>query len=178
MENKVFQELKDKVCVITGGAGVIGSAVVRGLTSVGMKTVILDINGKLAAEVSGSIQAETGVEVLGLQADVLSRESLEKARDAIHKKLGRISYLINGAAWTGASIADDPRVASNVRGTVSFAQRSTPNTRSVQLFINLKNNVRLDSAIGYVAPTDKLAGRDRDILAVRDQRRSPVGIQG
>jgi NAD(P)-dependent dehydrogenase (short-subunit alcohol dehydrogenase family) len=97
MENKVFQELKDKVCVITGGAGVIGSAVVRGLTSVGMKTVILDINGKLAAEVSGSIQAETGVEVLGLQADVLSRESLEQARDIIHDKLGRISYLINGA---------------------------------------------------------------------------------
>jgi NAD(P)-dependent dehydrogenase (short-subunit alcohol dehydrogenase family) len=97
MENKVFQELKDKVCVITGGAGVIGSAVVRGLTSVGMKTVILDINGKLAAEVSGSIQAETGVEVLGLQADVLSRESLEQARDTIHGKLGRISFLINGA---------------------------------------------------------------------------------
>ena len=97
MENKVFHELKDKVCVITGGAGVIGSSVVRGLSSVGMKTVILDINGKLAGEVSGRIQTETGMEVLGLQADVLSRESLEQARDTIHQKLGRISYLINGA---------------------------------------------------------------------------------
>jgi NAD(P)-dependent dehydrogenase (short-subunit alcohol dehydrogenase family) len=82
MEKTAFKELKDKVCVITGGAGVIGSAIVKGLSSVGMKVVILDINGKLAAEVAGRIQAETGNPVLGLQADVLSLESLEAARDA------------------------------------------------------------------------------------------------
>jgi NAD(P)-dependent dehydrogenase (short-subunit alcohol dehydrogenase family) len=97
MEKTAFKELKDKVCVITGGAGVIGSAIVKGLSSVGMKVVILDINGKLAAEVAGRIQAETGNPVLGLQADVLSLESLEAARDAIHQKAGRISCLINGA---------------------------------------------------------------------------------
>ncbi len=97
MEKSAFSELKDRVCVITGGAGVIGSAVVRGLAAAGMKTVILDINGKLAAEVSARIQKETGSTVLGLQADVLSRESLEQARKAIHEQAGRISYLINGA---------------------------------------------------------------------------------
>ena len=97
MEKSAFSELKDRVCVITGGAGVIGSAVVRGLAAAGMKTVILDINGKLAAEVSARIQKETGSPVLGLQADVLSRDSLEQARKAIHEQAGRISYLINGA---------------------------------------------------------------------------------
>jgi len=97
MDNKAFKELKDKVCVITGGAGVIGSSIVMGLSAVGMKTVILDINGELADEVAARIQAETGVEVIGLQADVLSRESLDQARETIHQKFGRISYLINGA---------------------------------------------------------------------------------
>jgi len=97
MENKAFSELKDKVCVITGGAGVIGSSIVRGLTTVGLKLVILDIDGELAVKVAAEIQAGTGAEVTGLKADVLSRESLEDARNTIHRKFGRISYLINGA---------------------------------------------------------------------------------
>lgn len=97
MDNQAFSELKDRVCVVTGGAGVIGSAIVRGLAGAGMKSVILDINGELADKVSSRIKAETGAEVLGLQADVLSRESLEKARETIHGELGRIAYLINGA---------------------------------------------------------------------------------
>ena len=97
MENKAFSELKDKVCVITGGAGVIGSSIVRGLTTVGLKLVILDIDGELAVKVAAEIQAGTGAEVTGLKADVLSRESLEEARNTIHRKFGRISYLINGA---------------------------------------------------------------------------------
>lgn len=97
MDNQAFSELKDRVCVVTGGAGVIGSAIVKGLAVAGMKSVILDINGELADKVSSRIKAETGAEVLGLQADVLSRESLEKARETIHGELGRIAYLINGA---------------------------------------------------------------------------------
>jgi NAD(P)-dependent dehydrogenase (short-subunit alcohol dehydrogenase family) len=97
MENTAFAEFKDKVCVITGGAGVIGSSIVMGLARTGMKTVILDINRELAEKVASGIQSETGSEVIGMEADVLSRESLEAARETIHSKLGRISYLINGA---------------------------------------------------------------------------------
>ena len=97
MKNRAFEEFKDKVCVITGGAGVIGSSIVRGLASTGMKIVILDINKELAEKVSAEIQAETGAKVLGLEANVLSRESLEEARSTIHEKFGRINYLINGA---------------------------------------------------------------------------------
>ena len=52
MENQFFSELKDKVCVITGGAGVIGSSIARGLAKAGMKTVILDIDEALAGFVS------------------------------------------------------------------------------------------------------------------------------
>jgi peptidyl-prolyl cis-trans isomerase A (cyclophilin A) len=41
-------------------------------------------------------------------------------------------------------IQDDPVKASNVRGAVTFAQTSAPNSRSTQLFINFGNNSRLD----------------------------------
>ncbi len=38
-----------------------------------------------------------------------------------------------------------PCVASNVRGTVTFAAQDAPNTRTTQLFINLGDNERLDA---------------------------------
>lgn len=48
--------------------------------------------------------------------------------------------------WRDRSIADEPTVASNVRGTMSFA-RAGPETRSYTMFINLVDNERLDDAM-------------------------------
>lgn len=42
-------------------------------------------------------------------------------------------------AWRGRTIPDDPRVLSNVRGTVAFAFKD-PNGRTTQLFVNLRDN--------------------------------------
>jgi peptidyl-prolyl cis-trans isomerase A (cyclophilin A) len=42
-------------------------------------------------------------------------------------------------------IQDDPVKTSNVRGAVTFAQTSAPNSRSTQLFINFGNNAFLDN---------------------------------
>lgn len=42
--------------------------------------------------------------------------------------------------------------------------------RMVTEYVDHYNNVRLNSAIGYIAPADKLSGRDRQILKERDKK--------
>jgi len=48
------------------------------------------------------------------------------------------------AAWEPLTIADDSVKQSNVRGMVTFAAGSAPDTRSTQLFINYADNRNLD----------------------------------
>ena len=48
------------------------------------------------------------------------------------------------AEWMNAYIPDDPVVASNTRGRIAFAF-TDPGTRATQVYINLVDNVRLDS---------------------------------
>jgi len=54
-------------------------------------------------------------------------------------------------AWHARCLADEPVKHSNTRGTVAYA-RGDPNTRSVQLFINLRDNPKLDSLSGFGFP--------------------------
>ena len=48
-------------------------------------------------------------------------------------------------AWSGRRIADDSVRESNRRGTVTFGAGGQANTRTVHLFVNLRDNARLDA---------------------------------
>jgi peptidyl-prolyl cis-trans isomerase A (cyclophilin A) len=54
-------------------------------------------------------------------------------------------------AWQSRRIPDDPVRHSNTRGTIAFASEG-PNTRTVQLFINLRDNPKLDTYGGGFPP--------------------------
>ncbi len=92
-----FNDLSGKVCVITGGAGVLGTEIVKGLASVGIKVAIADINKEVADKVAAGISKEYDAEIIGIEANVLDKESLKRAKAEINEKLGPIDILINGA---------------------------------------------------------------------------------
>jgi len=58
-------------------------------------------------------------------------------------QFGISAYPAVTAAWRGTDIKDDPVTQSNKRGYITFATAG-PNTRTTQVFINLKDNVSLD----------------------------------
>ncbi len=97
MEDLSFKDLKDKVCVITGGGGVLGNSFARGLASVGVIPVILDINEEAAKQLAADIIAEYGVNSVGYKANVLEKSSLESVHKQILSDVGEIDMLINGA---------------------------------------------------------------------------------
>ena len=89
--------LKDKVAVITGGAGIICSTMARSLASQGVKTVILDLNKEAAMETARQIEKEFGVASIGVSASVLDKLSLLSAKKEINDIFGKIDILVNGA---------------------------------------------------------------------------------
>lgn len=98
-----FNDLRNKVCVITGGAGVLGSSISRALASSGIKTVIADIDEKAAVELATTVEAETGIKCIGLKTDVLSKESLKQMKLEVNRLLGPIDLLVNGAGGNSPS---------------------------------------------------------------------------
>jgi NAD(P)-dependent dehydrogenase (short-subunit alcohol dehydrogenase family) len=97
MQKYSFDDLNGKVCVITGGGGVIGAVLAKGLASVGAKVAILDIKKEFADKVADEIVRDFGTEAIGVEANVLDKSSLEESKKIVMKKFGLIDILINGA---------------------------------------------------------------------------------
>jgi NAD(P)-dependent dehydrogenase (short-subunit alcohol dehydrogenase family) len=90
--------LKDRVAIVTGGAGLLGYYHAAILAAAGASAVLLDLasaNPKCRAE---QIEQEYGGCAVGLDCDITSEVSVEKARDEILNLFGRIDILINNAA--------------------------------------------------------------------------------
>lgn len=91
-----FDDLKGRNCVITGGFGILGMALTRGLVEAGVNLAVISRSADNPAK-GEAIAKEFGVKCLGISASTLDKEALIAARDLIHEKLGKIDILINCA---------------------------------------------------------------------------------
>lgn len=101
-------KLKDKVAIITGGNGVLGGAIARGLAAQGVKIGILGRNTETVKKRVEELNAGDS-QATALIADVLNKQNLEEAKKLILEKYGRIDILINAAGGNmpGATINPD-----------------------------------------------------------------------
>ncbi|MFV5687427.1 SDR family oxidoreductase [Flavobacterium sp. ZT3R25] len=100
--------LKGKVALITGGSGVLGGQMGEVLAKAG---AIVGIMGSTLAKADIVVNKikENGGEAFAVAANVLDKPSLEKVKDLILEKYGRLDILINAAGGNvpGATIAPD-----------------------------------------------------------------------
>jgi NAD(P)-dependent dehydrogenase (short-subunit alcohol dehydrogenase family) len=98
MSNDLFQlfDLKNTVAVVTGGGGVLCSAMCQALAGAGAKVAVLDISLKAAQRVADQIGEDDG-QAIAFECDVLSKDSIEAAAQVVINQYGQVDILINGA---------------------------------------------------------------------------------
>ncbi|WP_414733678.1 SDR family NAD(P)-dependent oxidoreductase [Acetobacterium carbinolicum] len=92
----IYKEFKDKVALVTGGAGGIGKATVRKLGANGCKVFICDISDAIVNTTIEEIQSE-GIDIDGVSVDIACEESVQAMVDACIKRYGKIDYLVTAA---------------------------------------------------------------------------------
>lgn len=91
-----MQDFKDKVAVITGGAGGVGRAIAIALANEGAKVVISDINDKKLEETTAELKA-INPEAMGIRADVSKLDSVLALANAVYEKFGQVDLMFANA---------------------------------------------------------------------------------
>lgn len=101
-------DLTGKVAVVTGGTGVLGSVMCKGLAAAGAKVAVCGRRKEVAQEVVDAIVAEGGT-AMALPADVTDKDSTQAAADTLVAAWGTIDILVNAAGGNqpGATIGPD-----------------------------------------------------------------------
>ncbi|MCM1439856.1 MAG: SDR family oxidoreductase [Roseburia sp.] len=103
-------DLKDKVVVITGAAGVICSHLAKAIAQCGAKVAILDRDLAKAKEFAEQLVSD-GYKAKGFEANVLIKDSLEKCHEDVLKTFGKCDILINGAGGNNPKATTDNEYA-------------------------------------------------------------------
>lgn len=85
--------LSGKVCVVTGGAGGIGQAIVREFLSAGARVAILDRSADAVTAFAG----EQGENAIGIACDVTSESDVSAALNQVIRAFGKCDILVNNA---------------------------------------------------------------------------------
>jgi NAD(P)-dependent dehydrogenase (short-subunit alcohol dehydrogenase family) len=105
--------VNNKVCVITGGAGMLGEQFAVALLEAGGIVYILDINESLVKMKAEELNKLYGPKCFGIVADITNERSISDACSFILQRSHSVDVLINNAA-------NNPKVEKNE--TINFSQ--------------------------------------------------------
>jgi 2-hydroxycyclohexanecarboxyl-CoA dehydrogenase len=118
--------LKDKVVIVTGGAGGIGAALCHRFAEEGAKVAVFDLNAQAAERVAADLK-EKGVSAASYAVDISQYQDVAAAVARAEAELGPIDVLVNNAGWDHAArfLDTDPAlwqklVAINLMGPLNL----------------------------------------------------------
>jgi NAD(P)-dependent dehydrogenase (short-subunit alcohol dehydrogenase family) len=89
--------LKDQVIVVTGGAGLLGRAFVRGIVEHGGTAIVADLDVERAAEVAGPLAASASGRAAPARLDITDAASVTAMIAEVRGRYGRIDAVVNNA---------------------------------------------------------------------------------
>ena len=127
-----MKNFKDKVILITGGAGGMGAASAKKFLEDGAVVYLLDINGKALKAAEAKFAALAGT-VKSLECDISRIDQIENALKTVLDSEGRIDVVVNSAGiWVeGPSEIMteemwDRTIDINLKGTFFMCARAIP----------------------------------------------------
>ena len=99
-------DFSNKTAVVTGGAGVLCGMFARALAKCGANVAILDLAVEKAQEVADGIVKDGG-RAIAVKVNVLEKESVEAAHQAVLSEFGRCDILVNGAGGNNPRATTD-----------------------------------------------------------------------
>lgn len=92
-------QISGKVVVITGGGGALGRATALMFAGEGAKVAVLDLNQDTAQATADAITAQGGI-ALPIAVDIIDKDAVNAAFEAVTAKLGAVDILINNAGFS------------------------------------------------------------------------------
>jgi NAD(P)-dependent dehydrogenase (short-subunit alcohol dehydrogenase family) len=103
-------DLNGQVAVITGGGGVLGSAMARALARLGVKMVTIDLRPEAGQKITTEITSAGG-EAVSICCDVLDKPQIEAAAERIIDMYGHVDILINAAGGNKTEATTSPSLS-------------------------------------------------------------------
>ena len=94
--NKIFN-LKGRIIVLTGSAGLLGSQYAQILSDAGATLVLVDTNMKKNKELQNKINKKFHTNSVAMDVDITSKNEVRKLALDVKKRFGQIDGLINNA---------------------------------------------------------------------------------
>lgn len=99
MDVKKLFDVSDKVVILTGASGLLGTEFAKGLSEAGASVVLVDKNYSRCKELAAVLRKEYGVKTLPLKVDVTNKESVRKMVRKTLRRFSKIDALVNNAAF-------------------------------------------------------------------------------
>ena len=172
--------LQNHIAVVTGAGSGIGRAIAQGYAREGARVVLLDVNGKAAAEAANEIETNGG-SASGFALDVTDRAACIAMAKHVADTVGPVSILMNGAGIIRRNaFAADPDAVSrdwhdilavNLTGTFNVTQAFLPSLRATKgRIINIGSlqsflHMRTPSSPAYTVSKHGVLGFTRALAA-------------
>jgi len=177
--------LKEKVTIITGAAGGIGSATARLFAEHGAILVLTDIRKKELKKLEGTFKG-SGSETKIVEHDVTDPSSWDSLIEIVRQKYGKIDILVNNAGVVHPGAAEKlaidkvlQQISVNFIGTVNGCRAVLPlmkkhNSGKIVNISSLGGIVPMPGEAVYSATKAAIRGYSLSLYA--ELRKSPVGI--